>query len=160
MQLTLTLIYIALIIYIIYLIHKNINKEKIIKFTYEPKSNLPIIKFYIKGYPLKMYLDTGANITTICKSFIEKADLTHKLKDTPTTVQTAGNVINNVQTINNVTVIYKDKIKNKKSAFCFNKALVIDDFDDNIKGVVGSDFLRRYKFQIDYKNDCIYKRFI
>lgn len=160
MQLILTLIYFILIIYIIYLIHKNINKEKLIKFTYEPKSNLPIIKFYLKGYPLKMYLDTGANITTISKSFIEKTNLTNKLKDVSTTIQTASNIINKAQTINNICVIHKDKNTKSKKTFNLNKVLVIDDFDDSIKGVLGSDFLRKYKFQIDYKNDCIYKRFI
>lgn len=140
---------------------KNLPKESLSIKKYMP-GNLPIITLINKEIALNFLIDTGSNISHICPSAVALIESTHIGKDD--TIQVAGlGAVN--QGITMCSATFKDtlgkeyKVKLSVSADLENTAKYIkQNTGIEIHGLLGTDFLQKYKYVIDFKELEIYIR--
>ena len=119
---------------------------------------LPIVTFLNKGVKLNFLLDTGSSQSIINESMLPSLD-TKESKDSMLIVGVDGNKVpSNLCTMK---VGYKDQefahtfaIKDLDEAF----GVVKQESGVQIHGILGSDFLQKYKYVLDFKELIAYPK--
>lgn len=138
--------------------NKELPKDSISIKKYMP-GNLPIITLYNSGIPFNFLLDTGSNICHICPSVLKNIKI-YKWKE------------NNIQTTGLGSESSQSKSCSAKFVDSLNKEYDIDlvvskEFEHSasnieafigvkINGLLGTDFLQKYKYTIDFKTLEVY----
>lgn len=105
-------------------------------------NGLNFIYVKYKNKNLKFLLDTGASISVIFKNVIDKTEKINCLKKIK---------INGVSG----TIISQGSANlclNINGAKVCHEFLLIDSFEDNVHGLIGTDFFMRYLAKLDYEN--------
>lgn len=138
--------------------NKEVPKESISIKKYMP-GDLPVITLYNNDTPFNFLLDTGSNICHICPSVVKNIKYSRIDKSNTETVGLGGKSVQS----NNCKAIFTDE-KNKE----YNINLVISkEFEMSansiekcigvkINGLLGTDFLQKYKYTIDFKTLEVY----
>ena len=126
------------------------------------KGDLPVITLTNNGIAFNFLIDTGSNISHICSSAAALIEHQHISKDNEVKVAGLGS-INQGITICSAT--FKDTLSKEYeinlsiSEDLENTAKYIKEVTDiEIHGLLGTDFLQKYKYVIDFKALEIYTR--
>ena len=119
---------------------------------------LPIVTFLNKGIKLNFLLDTGSSQSIINESMLPSLD-TKKSEDSMIIVGVEGNKVSS--DLCTMKVGYKDQefahtfaIKDLDEAF----GVVKQESGVQIHGILGSDFLQKYKYVLDFKELIAYPK--
>lgn len=150
-----TIIIIALMAWFIYDEHKR-NKSKMSFKESLDLVGLPVVTFYQHGNKYHFLLDSGASNCCINK------DILSTIKHTNTNYESSmygyDGVPNKVDIVN-IDLFYKDSHFNSDFMIVDLKAAFEDIKNTsgvNITGILGSDFLSKYKYILDYKENIAY----
>lgn len=133
--------------------NKELPKDSISIKKYMP-GNLPIITLYNNGIPFNFLLDTGSNICHICPSILKNLKVYRRKEDS---IHTTG-LGSECSHSECCSAKFTDSL-NKE----YDVDLVVSkDFERSasnieafvgvkINGLLGTDFLQKYKYTIDFK---------
>ena len=123
--------------------------------------NIPIISFVCNGKKLHFILDSGSSYSHISSEVVNYVN--GKIEDVGETIKTisAGGELNN-----NKHCILKLKYNGKfyDSDFIITEnlmqqlAVIKKDFNIDIHGILGGDFLSKYEYTIDFKEYIAYSK--
>jgi len=141
--------------------YEDIKKRNKLKMSFKEALDLvelPIVTFVNKGTKLNFLLDTGSSQSLINESMLFSLE-TKRIEDTMFIVGTDGNKISS--NLCTMKVGYKDQefehnfaIKDLDEAF----GVVKQESGVQIHGILGSDFLQKYKYVLDFKELIAYPK--
>lgn len=135
-------------------------KENISFKKYYQNLELPIISLYNNNIRLNFLVDSGSNISYIDTNIFNDYKLEYKKLDK--SINCFG--LEGVETIGNYCEItfYFNKLKFKETLVMNDLSQAFNKIEERnnirIHGILGSDFLMKYKYNIDYKNMIIYQK--
>lgn len=125
------------------------------------KSDLPVLTLTNNGIALNFLIDTGSNISHICPSAAELIDHKYLGESKNTTVAGLGGINQGVKVCS---ATFKDTLSRE-----YNLTLTISEGLEEttkyiesatgfkIHGLLGTDFLKKYKYIIDFKTLEVYR---
>lgn len=161
-MLILTILIFLTVAYIVYLLHTSIVKNKVIPFS--TNKGMPVVSLWLQQKKFNFLIDSGATNSFLDEKVLDQIPLSVKnTKDKLKLVN--GDKVSNLRSINQITLKKEYYLRNKKKWLTFRVQNVIvtkldSVADKDISGILGGDFLKYYDLQLDYKNKCIYNRFI
>lgn len=122
-------------------------------------ADLPVVTFYQGEQKLNFLLDTGATLSVIDKKMVNKVKT--KFNDTISkTIGVEGKEINNI-----INVDIQFRYKEREFTDTFQVIDMSSTFDSikqstgvNIHGIIGSTFMQRYKYILDFKEMIAYSK--
>lgn len=141
--------------------YEDIKRRNKLKMSFKEALDLvelPIVTFLNKGIKLNFLLDTGSSQSIINESMLPSLD-TKKSEDSMIIVGVEGNKVSS--DLCTMKVGYKDQefahtfaIKDLDEAF----GVVKQESGVQIHGILGSDFLQKYKYVLDFKELIAYPK--
>lgn len=141
--------------------YEDIKRRNKLKMSFKEALDLvelPIVTFLNKGVKLNFLLDTGSSQSIINESMLPSLD-TKKSEDSMIIVGVDGNKISS--DLCTMKVSYKNQefehnfaIKDLDEAF----GIVKQESGVQIHGILGSDFLQKYKYILDFKELIAYPK--
>lgn len=122
---------------------------------------LPIVTFSVDGKKFNFLLDTGANNSAVNRASLDV--IKHKITDYQTNLYGLEGNKNTCRYVS-IRLEYKNKVfKQFTEDFLvtdLSKAFnnLKSDFGVNLHGIIGSSFLEKYKYMIDFKEMIAYSR--
>lgn len=145
----------------IFISNNRMNQKSISLKKYMP-GDLPIITLSNNGIALNFLIDTGSNISHICYSVVKDIKCTHIGSNTTTQIAGLG-AMNRGVTI--CSAVFKDCLsKEYQIQLSISKELedtvgyIKDNTGVEIHGLLGTDFLQKYKYIIDFKSLEVYTK--
>ena len=136
---------------------KRINKNKISFFETLNLTGLPVITMESNNEKINFLLDTGSNASFIDINIIENVD-SIKLEDKNQFVTGINNKECKTESYD-VSLKYKDNVFiNEFKAFDFDASFghIMSKTGVRIGGIIGGDFLKKYKYIINYDEFVAY----
>ena len=136
---------------------KRINKNKISFFETLNLTGLPVITMESNNKKINLLLDTGSNASFINSQIVDELYSIELIGE-----QQFVTGINNKECETkqyNIELLYNgNTFVNEFKAFDFKASFghIMEKTGVNIDGIIGSDFLKKYKYIIDYKELIAY----
>ncbi len=119
---------------------------------------LPVVTLNVNNNKLKFIIDTGCTTSCINESIVKSLNI-----ETKNIGNTHYGIDGNKVALNTCTIDFK--LKNKNYSFDFNTAnmdkvftYIKESEGVQIHGLLGSDFLDKYNYVVDYKDYSLYKK--
>lgn len=139
--------------------YKEINNKKISFFEALKLAGLPVVTMTSKGVDVNFLLDTGSNKSFIDIKLVEELD--SSIIEGKKAIVTGINDKSNETYAYNLILDYKDnRFENEFQAFDFEASVGHIRKKQGIKidGIIGSDFLSKYKYIINYDDFTAYNK--
>lgn len=135
------------------------NKNRINFFSSYLRTELIIVSFYNNSKKLNFIVDSGANVSHLDSSIIPELKCEH-ISNPYSKISTAGGDIDAGEFVRiNLTRVKTGNIYTAECGVLDLKSVMqdtIEEFGEDVHGVIGNDFLTKYGWIIDYPRLSIY----
>lgn len=119
---------------------------------------LPVITFYVNNRKLHFLLDTGSNNSVINKGVIET--ITHKKSEKQGQIYGIDGIVHDINYAD-IKLTYRDKEYEEEFQIVdledsFNR--IKEEFGVTLHGIIGSMFMEKYKYVLDFKEMIAYSK--
>lgn len=142
-----------------YIQYKKLNEKKLSFFESLQLAGLPVITMTSNNVSVNLLLDTGSNKSFLDSRIIQALDK-KKIKGKKAYVTGINNNPSETQ-VYHVVLNYKDNtFENDFQAFSFEKTMdhLKKSTGVRIDGIIGSDFLSKYNYILDYEEYVAYNK--
>lgn len=122
-------------------------------------TNVPVITFEQNNKKINLLLDTGASLSVIDKKFAKKLK-TVPNENLSSTVGISGELVDNIPNVNIIFTYMNNTFEDTFQVIDMTKTFdyIKSNTGVTIHGILGTSFMQKYKYIIDFEKFIAYKR--